>query len=143
MQSQREEEAMKSYDVQEIELEVPAERAFALLADPAQLPRWTDAFERADRGGATLRTPMGVVSVGLEVQAFPDRGVIDWRLSFPDGATGWAHSRLVPLSERRCVYTFVLHAPPVALEAVEGALEVQRATLARELRRLKGILERP
>jgi uncharacterized protein YndB with AHSA1/START domain len=133
---------MRTYDVQEIEIEVPAYRAYALLADPAQLPRWTDAFERADQTGATLRTPTGVVRVGLEVQAFQDRGVVDWKMSFGDGTTGWAHSRLVPLAEHRCVYTFVLHAPPMALEAVEGALEAQRATLARELQRLKDILER-
>jgi hypothetical protein len=134
---------MKTYDVQEIEIAVAAETAFALLADPTQLPRWTDAFESAGPASATLRTPQGVVRIGLEVRAFRDQGVVDWKMAFPDGGTGWAHSRLVPLSERRCVYTFVLHAPPVALEAVEGALDAQRVTLARELRRLKGILERP
>src|SRR5262245_65978750 len=117
---------MKTYDVQEIEIGVPAEAAFALVADPAQLPRWTDAFESADTANATLRTPQGAVRIGLEVQAFRDRGVVDWKMTFPDGATGWAHSRLVPLSERRCIYTFVLHAPPVALEAVAGALVAPR-----------------
>lgn len=134
---------MKTYDVQEIEIAVPAETAFALLAEPSQLPRWTDAFESAGPASATLRIPQGVVRIGLEVRAFRDQGVVDWKMTLPDGITGWAHSRVVPLSERRCVYTFVLHAPPVALEAVEGALEAQRVTLARELRRLKGILERP
>ena len=39
---------MRTYDVQEIELEVAPARAFALLADPEQLPRWTDAFASAD-----------------------------------------------------------------------------------------------
>jgi uncharacterized protein YndB with AHSA1/START domain len=136
-------DAVKRYDVQEIEIEVPADRAFAVVADPARLPHWTDAFESADLHRATLRTPNGGVRVGLEVQADPGRGVVDWKMSFPDGGTGWAHSRLVPLSERRCVYTFVLHAPPVALEAVEGALDAQRVTLARELQRLKDLLERP
>jgi hypothetical protein len=134
---------MKGYDVQEIELEVAAAAAFALLADPTQLPRWTDAFVSADDERATLRTPMGVVRIGLEVQAFRDPGVVDWKMTFPDGVTSWAHSRVVPLGERRCVYAFVLHAPPVALAAVEGALDAQRATLARELRRLKALLERP
>ena len=38
---------------------------------------------------------------------------------------------------------FVLHAPPAPLEAAEGALDVQRATLARELHRLKRLLEHP
>ena len=133
---------MKRYDVQEIELGVPAARAFDVLADPAQLPRWTDAFASADGESATLRTPNGTVGIGLRVQAEPASGTVDWRMVFPDGSTGWAHSRVVPLSEERCVFTFVLHAPPVPLEAVEGALEAQRVTLARELRRLKDLLER-
>ena len=132
---------MKTYDVQDIELDVPASTAFALVSDPEQLPRWTDAFERADRKAATLRTPNGAVQIGLEVRASSAHGVVDWKMSFPDGGTGWAHSRVVPLDDRRCVYTFVLHAPPVALEALEGALEAQRVTLAKELRRLKDLLE--
>ncbi|HZM17358.1 MAG TPA: SRPBCC family protein [Candidatus Krumholzibacteria bacterium] len=133
---------MRNYDVQEIELEVSAAGAFAVLADPVRLPRWTDAFESADGKAATMRTPQGALRVGLEVQASPAQGVVDWKMTFPDGAIGWAHSRVVPLAERRCVYTFVLHTPPQALESVEGALDVQRATLARELRRLKDLLER-
>jgi len=41
-----------------------------------------------------------------------------------------------------CIYSFVLHAPPIALEQVEGALEAQRATLQSELATLKSLLER-
>src|SRR5262245_54713464 len=104
----RRERAMKTYDVQEIEIDVPAETAFDLISNPSQLPRWTDAFQSADAQGATLRTPEGEVSIGLEVEASSNRGVVDWKMSFPDGSTGWAHSRVVPLSEGRCVYTFVL-----------------------------------
>jgi hypothetical protein len=40
-----------------------------------------------------------------------------------------------------CIYTFVLHAPPVALEQVEGALEAQRVILESELATLKSLLE--
>jgi hypothetical protein len=36
-----------------------------------------------------------------------------------------------------------LMAPPVPLEALEGALDAQRRTLAGELIRLKAVLERP
>jgi hypothetical protein len=46
----------------------------------------------------------------------------------PDGGSG-------------SIYCFVLMAPPVPLEAIEGALEAQRKTLAAELARLKEILE--
>jgi hypothetical protein len=40
------------------------------------------------------------------------------------------------------IYSFVLHAPPVALEEVEGALEAQRAILESELATLKSLMER-
>ena len=132
---------MKTYDVQEIEIGAPAASVHELVADPAQLPRWTDAFESVHGSSASMRTPHGRVDVGLRVAADPSRGTVDWMMTFPDGTVGWAHSRVVPLAPDRCVYTFVLHAPPVPLEAIEGALEVQRATLARELVRLRRLLE--
>ena len=40
-----------------------------------------------------------------------------------------------------CIYSFVLHAPPVALEQIEGALEAQRVTLRSELATLKALVE--
>jgi hypothetical protein len=132
---------MKTYDVQEIEIRAPASRVYQLVADPSQLPRWTDAFESATVGSAVLRTPHGRVDIGLRVEANPVSGTVDWRMTFPDGSVGWAHSRVVPLAGDRCAYAFVLHAPPVPLEAVEGALEAQRVTLARELARLRRLLE--
>ena len=132
---------MKTYDVQEIEIRVPASRAYEVLADPSQLPRWTDAFESADATSAVMRSPGGRMDIRLGVEANRGSGTVDWRMTFPDGSVGWAHSRVVPLAADRCVYAFVLHAPPVPLEAVEGALEAQRVTLARELARLKTLLE--
>jgi hypothetical protein len=41
-----------------------------------------------------------------------------------------------------CIYTFVLHAPPVALEHVEGTLDTQRTQLRSELATLKSLMER-
>ena len=132
---------MQTYDVQQIELGVPAARAFAAIADPSQLPRWTRAFAKADDRSAVMHTPAGDVTIGLATAAHAAAGTVDWRMRFPDGAEGWAHSRVVPLALDRCVYTFVLHAPPVPLEAIEGALDAQRATLAGELKELKRMLE--
>ena len=40
-----------------------------------------------------------------------------------------------------CIYSFVLHAPPVPLERLEGALDAQRIALREELAELKGLLE--
>lgn len=132
---------MKTYDVQEIEIAVPARRAFEWIADPARLPDWTSAFESADARSAVIRTPKGPVKLGLEVRAVPAAGTVDWTMRFPDGSVGHAHSRVVELEDNRCVYAFLLHAPPGPLEAIEGALEAQRATLAGELERLKRLLE--
>lgn len=79
--------------------------------------------------------------VDLAVDASPEHGTVDWRMTFPDRSVATAFSRVVDLDRDRCVFSFVLTAPPVPLEEIEGALEVQSRTLAEELERLKGILE--
>ena len=66
---------------------------------------------------------------------------MDWRLTFPDGGVGLAQSRVTETTRGTCIYSFVLHAPPVALEQVEGALEAQSATLRSELATLKSLME--
>jgi hypothetical protein len=133
---------MKRFDVQAIEMQMSAARAFDYIADSRHLPEWTSAFAAVDaKGQARLHTPQGEVEIGLVVHASPGAGTIDWEMTFPDGSRGTAFSRLVPLDERRCVYTFVLTPPPVPLENLEGALEAQSKTLAEELTRLRGILE--
>jgi hypothetical protein len=133
---------MKTYDLQGIDLEVPRDRAFDFIADPAQLPRWTHAFAAVTPGRAFLRTANGEVSIELGVEASRVHGTVDWRMTFPDGSQAIACSRVVSLGSDRCVYSFVLPPPPVPLEQVEGALEVQSRTLAVELANLKQILER-
>ncbi len=45
-------------------------------------------------------------------------------------------------SRGTCIYSFVLHAPPVPLEQLEGALDAQRVTLQKELATLKSLTER-
>ena len=132
---------MKTFDVQSVGIEMPAAQVFQFIADTANLPRWTEAFKRVDGAEALLETPQGAVKVKLAVIARREAGTIDWRMTFPDGAVGWAYSRVTPDGETRSVYAFVLMAPPVPLEALEGALEAQRETLAKELLHLKGILE--
>ena len=132
---------MKTFDVQSIELEVPGERAFAYLADPARLPEWTSAFVRVRDGRALLRTPAGEAEIGLAVEAHADAGTVDWKMSFPDGSVAMAYSRLVRSGGERCIYSFVLMAPPVPLEQLEGALAAQSRTLAEELGTLRRVLE--
>jgi len=106
------------------------------------LPQWAPAFASAEEGRARLETPREAVEVGLDVSADAETGIVDWRLAFPDGSVGVAQSRVTETTRGTRIYSFVLHAPPVALEQVESALEAQRATLRSELATLKSLMER-
>ena len=132
---------MKRFDVQGVEIAAPSPQVHEFVADPRMLPRWAEAFESASDGAVVLRTPQGRVEVALTTEASREYGTVDWRITFPDGSVARAHSRIVSIDRDRCAFTFVLTPPPVPLEALEGALEAQSRTLARELVTLKGLLE--
>lgn len=132
---------MKGYDLQGIELNVPRDRAFALIADPNQLPRWTHAFASVSDGRAVMRTPNGEVEIELTVQAAQEQGTVDWVMTFADGSVASAFSRVIELGKGRSVFSFVLTPPPVPLEELEGALEEQSRMLTEEMHNLKHILE--
>ena len=133
---------MQMFDVQSLEILAPRERVFEFLRRPENLPHWAHAFVSAGDGRARLETPAGAVDVALSVSAHAETGVVDWRLSFPDGSVGVAQSRVTETTRGTSIYSFVLHASPVALEQVEGPLEAQRAQLRSELAALKALLER-
>jgi len=132
---------MKTYDLQGVELVVSRAHAFAFIADPTQLPRWTHAFASVENGRALMRTPSGEAKIDLAVNAAADHGTVDWYMTFPDGSTATAFSRLVELAPDRCVFSFVLTPPPVPLEQLEGTMEQSSKTLASELQTLKRMLE--
>jgi len=133
---------MQRFDVQGIEITAPPSQVFEFLREPANLPHWAHAFVSAAGGRARLETPAGAVDVDLDVSADAATGVVDWRLSFADGSIGVAQSRVTATTRGTCIYSFVLHAPPVPLEQVEGALEAQRVRLRSELATLKALMER-
>jgi len=133
---------MRHFDVQAIEIARPFEGAFRYVADPRNLPEWTHAFVSVSGGRAMLATAKGSVEVGLEVRASLEWGIVDWIMTFPDGIVGRAFSRLVPLDHARTLYSFVLLAPPVPLEQVEGALNEQAKVLTQELAALQERLAR-
>jgi hypothetical protein len=133
---------MRMFDVQGIEISAPKQKVFEYLRVPENLPRWAQAFVSAGNGRARLETPVGAVDVALEVSADAPAGTVDWRLEFPDGSVGLAQSRVTATTRGTCIYSFVLHAPPVALEQIEGALEIQSATLRSELATLKALMEK-
>ena len=132
---------MKTFDVQSIEIERPLGQVFDFVANPANLPKWTNAFKSADHEKAELATPAGAVPIALKTDAKQSAGTVDWFLTFPDGATGAAYSRVTANGDDRAIYTFVLMAPPMPLEALEGALSEQMDILAKELCALKAVLE--
>ena len=133
---------MRMFDVHGIEIAARRRKVFEFLREPANLPSWAHAFVSAGNGRARLETPDGGVDVGLGVTADADTGVVDWRLTFPDGSVGLAQSRVTETTRGTCIYSVVLHAPSVALEQVEGALDAQRVRLQSELATLKFLMER-
>lgn len=130
---------MPTFDVQSVEIAAPFSRAFRYIADPVNLPAWTHAFKHIADGHATMETPAGAVHVGLHVDASEPHGTIDWTITFPDGGAAKAASRVIPHGDRS-LYTFVLKAPPVPLERLEGALAEQSRILATELATLARLL---
>jgi hypothetical protein len=137
----REESDMRMFDIQGIEIKAPGKKVFEFLRMPENLSRWAQAFTSAGNGQARLETPAGAVDIALDVSANAEAGTVDWRLGFPDGGVGLAQSRVTETTRGTCIYSFVLHAPPVALEQIEGALEAQSRTLRSELTTLKALME--
>jgi hypothetical protein len=133
---------MRMFDVQGIQIIAPCSKVFEFVREPGNLPLWTHAFVSAGGGRARLETPAGAMDVGLDVSADAGTGTVDWRLVFPDGGVGIAQSRVTETTSGTSIYIFVLHAPPVALEQLEGALQAQSATLRSELATLKSLMER-
>lgn len=128
---------LKNFDVQSVAVNADAEQLFDFVASPTNLPIWTNAFKQADDEHAILATPQGEVPIRLEVKASKEHGAIDWYMHFPDGSLGTAYSRVTPNDGgKTSVFTFVLMAPPVPLEQLEGALEQQKVILAEELKNL-------
>ena len=131
---------MKSFDVQSILIQASFHRAFTYIADSKALPEWTHAFKEVSDGMAMMATSQGVVPIRLAVDSSEQHGTIDWRMDFPDGSRATAFSRLIEVGKDRCIYTFILRLPPVALEQIEGALEAQAKILQEELASLARIL---
>jgi hypothetical protein len=132
---------MRTFDVQGIEIRSPLSTVFNFVREPRNLPKWAQAFASADDRHARLVTPVGNVDIELDTIANVAAGTIDWRLKFPDKGIGLAQSRVTETGRGTSIYSFVLHAPPVPLEQLEGALEAQRVTLSAEMKELKRLLE--
>ena len=131
---------MDSFRVESVLIRATTDKAFRYIADPRNLPNWTHAFKSVRNGNAIMATPAGTVEVGLEVKASSIEGTVDWQITFPDGSVVSAYSRVLPISAGQSAYSFMLMAPPVPLEQLEGALNQQVHILRDELAKLKAIL---
>ncbi len=131
---------MRTFDAQTVEIGCSAERVFDYVADSVNLPEWTSAFRAVSGRRARLATPEGSVEIDLEVRASRSQGTIDWLMTFPDGSVGKAFSRVIDAGADHSIYSFILTAPPVPLELLEGAIDQQSKILSRELEGLKRIL---
>jgi hypothetical protein len=131
---------MKTFDVRSIEINAPFEKAFDYIAEPLNLPQWTNAFKSVSDGKAELNTPNGSVEIGLKIKESRREGTIDWVMTFPDESVATAYSRVIKVGERKSIYSFILTPPPVPLEQLEGTLEAQSRILREELGKLSAIL---
>jgi hypothetical protein len=130
----------KNHDVQSVNINTTLEKAFNYIADPNNLPNWTGAFSKVDDKSALLITPNGELPIGLETKTNKELGTIDWYMTMPDGSIGVAYSRVVSGPDGKAIYSFVLLAPPVPLEQIEGTLTAQIGQLREELHKLQTIL---
>jgi hypothetical protein len=132
---------MQLFDVQGIEIAATAEKVFQFVRHPANLPRWAHGFETADEQRARMKTARGTLDITLTTMTEPAARTVDWRLGFPDGSVALAQSRVTETTRGTAIYSFVLHAPPVPLEQLEGVLDEQRRALGAELATLKRLME--
>lgn len=130
----------KNFDVQSIGININHEKVFEFVAKPENLPLWTKAFTKADDKSATMVMPNGEMSIEMKTIVSKDLGTVDWIMTMPDGSIGKAFSRISE-NGNTTIYSFILLAPPVSLEELEGALSAQKLLLADELVDLKNLLE--
>ena len=132
----------QNYDVQSIEIKVHPDEVFAFVADAKNDPRWSIGITEVDGNTATLETPNGEMKVGINIETDAQVRTVDTIMTMPDGSIGKAFSRVIENNGgKSSIFTFVLMAPPVPLEELEGTLEEQRKQLSEELKLLKSILE--
>ncbi|MFY0600697.1 MAG: SRPBCC family protein [Cyclobacteriaceae bacterium] len=132
----------ENFDVQSVSINVNPDKVFEFLAEPTNVPKWAVGFSEVDGKTAIMETPSGKMKVGMEMICNKDLGTIDTLMTMPDGSTGKVFSRVTENDGgASSVFTFVLMAPPVPLEEIEGTLAQQKKQLAEELLILKSILE--
>jgi hypothetical protein len=116
----------------------PAAEVYAFVADPANLPRWSSglgsAVEQID-GEWFIETPGGRVRFAY-VEA-NDLGVLDHRVTFPNGDTFYNPMRVVPYDDG-CEITFSVRRFG---DVSDDDFDRDAAAVAADLAQLKALLE--
>lgn len=132
----------KNFDVQSIGINANPDKVFDFVADQKNDVKWALGFSEVTGDSAIMETPNGKMKVGLKTISDPTFRTVDTIMTMPDGSIAKAFSRVTENDNgKSSVYTFILMAPPVPLEELEGTLEEQKKQLAEELQLLKKILE--
>jgi len=132
----------KNFDVQSIGINANPGKVFEFVAEPTNVPKWAIGFSEVNGETAFMETLKGKMKVGMIMHSNPELRTVDTVMTMPDGSIGKAFSRITENDNgESAVFTFILMAPPVPLEEMEGKLEEQKKQLAKELQLLKKILE--
>lgn len=126
-------------NTQTVSIDSPADRAFAFVADPTNLPRWAIGFAKDVTQGGDLGyiVTTGQGEVPLRVATDARLGVVDFHMKVGDGADAVAHSRVLPRGDG-AEYVFTQFQAPGMDDAV---FDGQVAALGHELVALKALLE--
>lgn len=124
-----------------VSVEAPPERVAGFVADPANLPKWATAFCRsvrqseADGGEWIIETPDGPMTIQfVEPNEF---GVLDHVVRSAPGIEILNPMRVVPNGSGSEVLFTLFQASGV----LEGKFAEDMASVERDLRTLKGVLE--
>lgn len=122
-----------------VSLACPWDKAYAFLADPANMPRWAsglgDSLVQQD-GQWIAEGPLGRVSISFE--PCNDLGVLDHTVTLPDGQQSYNPMRLVrDAGGSACILLFtLLRRPGVTQEQFQADADWIR----KDLTTVKGLL---
>jgi hypothetical protein len=120
---------------------VPADLAYAFIAEPTNLPQWALAFKEADDYSARLSFPDGAdMRVSMKTVKSKDFGIVDWHLSLPNDFVDVVRSRVYSISDNRCIYELSFNQRPVEESEMENAMEQQARLVEKEFDNLNKLL---
>jgi len=134
--------SVQNFEVLSIGIHAAPHKVFDFVADQKNDSQWSIGFSEVGEDFAIMETPNGNIKVGMKTYSNSELMTVDTVMTFPDGSIGKAFSRVIENDNgKSAIYLFVLMAPPVPLEELEGTLQEQKEQLAQELKLLKTILE--